>query len=224
MRKYLLISSCLLITSAAHAGITIGGTRVVYPENKKESSIGIANPDNLDYLVQSWVETEDKAREKAPFLITPPLFRLDAKQDNVLRIIRTRGNLPGDRESLFWLNIKSIPSSARNENTNTLQIAIKTRIKLIYRPTSITGKPEDVTTQLSWHAQGNQLIVENPTPFYMNFQEIKLDGKKVDKATYAAPKSETHFTTPGNITAHSVSWKIINDYGGISQSYTAQIK
>lgn len=224
MRKYFLASSFLFIASVAHAGITIGGTRVVYPENKKESSIGIENPDNLDYLVQSWVETEDKAREKAPFLITPPLFRLDAKQDNVLRIIRTGGNLPGDRKSLFWMNIKSIPSSARNENTNTLQIAIRTRIKLIYRPTSITGKPEDVTTQLSWHAQGNQPIVEKPTPFYMNFQEIKLDGKKVDKATYAAPKSETHFTTPGNITAHSVSWKIINDYGGISQSYTAQIK
>lgn len=224
MRKYLLLSSFLLITSAAHAGITIGGTRVVYPENKKESSIGIANPDNLDYLVQSWVETEDNAREKAPFLITPPLFRLDAKQDNVLRIIRTGGNLPADRESLFWLNIKSIPSSARNENTNTLQIAIKTRIKLIYRPARITGKPEDVTAQLSWHTQGNQLIVENPTPFYINFQEIKLDGKKVDKATYAKPKAETHFSLPGNITARSVSWKIINDYGGISQSYTAQIK
>lgn len=224
MRKYLLLSSFLLITSAAHAGITIGGTRVVYPENKKESSIGIANPDNLDYLVQSWVETEDNAREKAPFLITPPLFRLDAKQDNVLRIIKTGGNLPADRESLFWLNIKSIPSSARNENTNTLQIAIKTRIKLLYRPASITGKPEDVTAQLSWHTQGNQLIVENPTPFYMNFQEIKLDGKKVDKATYAKPKAETHFSVPGNITARSVSWKIINDYGGISQSYTAQLK
>ncbi|SAD29454.1 Pili assembly chaperone [Enterobacter cloacae] len=224
MRKYLLLSSFLLITSAAHAGITIGGTRVVYPENKKESSIGIANPDNLDYLVQSWVETEDNAREKAPFLITPPLFRLDAKQDNVLRIIRTGGNLPADRESLFWLNIKSIPSSARNENTNTLQIAIKTRIKLLYRPASINGKPEDVTTQLSWHTQGNQLIVENPTPFYMNFQEIKLDGKKVDKVTYTKPKAETHFSIPGNITARSVSWKIINDYGGISQSYTAQIK
>lgn len=224
MRKHLLLSSFLLITSAAHAGITIGGTRVVYPENKKESSIGIANPDNLDYLVQSWVETEDNAREKALFLITPPLFRLDAKQDNVLRIIRTGGNLPADRESLFWLNIKSIPSSARNENTNTLQIAIKTRIKLLYRPASINGKPEDVTTQLSWHTQGNQLIVENPTPFYMNFQEIKLDGKKVDKVTYAKPKAETHFSIPGNITARSVSWKIINDYGGISQSYTTQIK
>ncbi len=223
MRKYLLLSSFLFITTAAHAGITIGGTRVVYPENKKESSIGISNPDNLDYLVQSWVETEDNAREKAPFLITPPLFRLDGKQDNVLRIIRTGGNLPADRESLFWLNIKSIPSSKRNEISNTLQIAIKTRIKLIYRPAGITGKPEDVAAQLSWHMQGNQLIVNNPTPFYMNFQEIKLDGKKIDKVTYAAPDGETRFATPGNITARSVSWKIINDYGGISPSYTAKI-
>lgn len=223
MRKYLLLSSFLLITTAAHAGITIGGTRVVYPENKKESSIGISNPDNLDYLVQSWVETEDNAREKAPFLITPPLFRLDGKQDNVLRIIRTGGNLPADRESLFWLNIKSIPSSKRNEISNTLQIAIKTRIKLIYRPADITGKPEDVAAHLSWHMQGNQLIVNNPTPFYMNFQEIKLDGKKVDKVTYAAPDGETRFATAGNNTARSVSWKIINDYGGISPSYTAKI-
>lgn len=223
MRKCLLVSSLLLLTSAAHAGITIGGTRVVYPENKKESSIGITNPDNLDYLVQSWVETEDKTREKAPFLITPPLFRLDAKQNNVLRIIRTGGSLPADRESLFWLNIKSIPSSSRNDNSNTLQIAIKTRIKLLYRPSDITGKPEDVASKLTWHKQGNQLVVDNPTPFYMNFQEITLDGKKIDKVTYASPKGETHFAIPGNISAHAVSWKIINDYGGITSSWTAQI-
>lgn len=224
MRKCLLVSTLLLITSAAHAGITIGGTRVVYLENKKESSIAITNPDNLDYLVQSWVETEGKVREKAPFLITPPLFRLDAKQNNVLRIIRTGGNLPADRESLFWLNIKSIPSSSRNENNNTLQIAIKTRIKLLYRPNSITGKPEEVASQLIWHTQGNQLIVDNPTPFYMNFQEIKLDGKKIDNITYAKPKNETHFTLPGKVSAHAISWKIINDYGGISPSWSAQIK
>ncbi|EKS6727358.1 molecular chaperone [Enterobacter mori] len=224
MRKCLLVSTLLLITSAAHAGITIGGTRVVYPENKKESSIAITNPDNLDYLVQSWVETEGKVREKAPFLITPQIFRLDAKQNNVLRIIRTGGNLPADRESLFWLNIKSIPSSSRNENNNTLQIAIKTRIKLLYRPNSITGKPEEVASQLIWHTQGNQLIVDNPTPFYMNFQEIKLDGKKIDNITYAKPKNETHFTLPGKVSAHAISWKIINDYGGISPSWSAQIK
>ena len=223
MRKYLLASSFLFIASVAHAGITIGGTRVVYPESKKESSIGITNPDNLDYLVQSWVETEDNAREKAPFLITPPLFRLDAKQENVLRIIRTGGNLPADRESLFWLNIKSIPSSARNESVNTLQIAIKTRIKLLYRPSGITGKPEDVATQLSWHTRGNQLIVENPTPFYMNFQSVTLNGHKVDKATWAVPKTETHFALPGNVGGSTVAYSIINDYGSISHSWSKSV-
>lgn len=223
MRKYLLASSFLFIASVAHAGITIGGTRVVYPESKKESSIGITNPDNLDYLVQSWVETEDNAREKAPFLITPPLFRLDAKQENVLRIIRTGGNLPADRESLFWLNIKSIPSSARNESVNTLQIAIKTRIKLLYRPSGITGKPEDVATQLSWHTRGNQLIVENPTPFYMNFQAVTLNGQKVTKATWAVPKTETHFAIPGNVRGSNVTYSIITDYGSISHTWSKSV-
>jgi len=59
--------------------------------------------------VQSWVDSGGKNRAKAPFLITPPLFRLDAKEDNVLRVVRTGGNLPGDRESLYWLNIKPFP-------------------------------------------------------------------------------------------------------------------
>jgi len=224
MRKFLLLSSLVLMASSAHAGITIGGTRLVYPESKKESSIQVTNPDNIDYLVQSWVESESNAREKAPFLITPPLFRLDGKQDNVLRVIRTGGTLPEDKESLYWLNIKSIPSSSRQDNVNTLQIAIKTRIKLLYRPAAVTGTPEDVASQLQWHEQGHQLIVNNPTPFYMNFQEIIVGGKKLHKITYAAPKGESHFEMPGNTSGKTVSWKIINDYGAISKSFTATLR
>jgi P pilus assembly chaperone PapD len=45
--------------------------------------------------------------------------------------------LPQDKESLFWLNIKAIPSASQVDNT--LQIAIKTRIKLIYRPATMKG-------------------------------------------------------------------------------------
>jgi len=37
---------------------------------------------------------------------------------------------------------------------NTLQIAINTRIKLLYRPSSIQGKPEDVADKLEWHREG----------------------------------------------------------------------
>ena len=211
------------MTTAAHAGVIIEGTRLIYQGDKKEASLGISNPDNLDYLVQSWVESTDHARDKTPFLMTPPLFRLDGKQDNVLRVVRTGGNLPTDRESLYWLNIKTIPSSAHEESSNTLQIAIKTRIKLIYRPAAIAGKPDEVAGKLRWHKEGNSLVVSNPTPFYMNFQEVTLGGKKVNNVTWVAPDSDAHFAVPGGITGGSVSWKIINDYGAVSHAWSASL-
>lgn len=111
-------------------------------------------------------------------------------------MVRTGGNLPEDRESLYWLNIKAIPSSKQVEGVNTLQIAINTRIKLLYRPSAVKGKPEDMADKLEWHREGNDLVVNNPTPFYMNFQAVTLNGQKITKATWAVPKTETHFALP----------------------------
>ena len=113
---------------------------------------------------------------QSPVPDPPPL---DAKEDNVLRVVRTGGNLPEDRESLYWLNIKAIPSSKHVEGVNTLQIAINTRIKLLYRPSAVKGRPEDVADKLEWHREGNDLVVNNRTPFYMNFQTLTLNGQKV---------------------------------------------
>ncbi|QLR42386.1 molecular chaperone [Enterobacter sp. RHBSTW-00994] len=223
MRHRYLFSALFLIAATAHAGVIINGTRLVYQGGKKESSIGLSNPDTTDYLVQSWVDAGGKNQAKAPFLITPPLFRLDGKEDNVLRVVRTGGNLPEDRESLFWLNIKAIPSSLHTEGSNTLQIAVNTRIKLLYRPSTVKGKPEEVADKLEWHREGNELIVHNPTPFYMNFQTVQLNGKKVDKATWAEPETETHFALPASISGKTVTWSIITDYGSISHTWSKSI-
>lgn len=38
------------------------------------------------------------------------------------------GDLPVDRESVFWLNVKEIPKKSAEENV--LQIAVRSRIKL----------------------------------------------------------------------------------------------
>lgn len=223
MRHGYLLSTLLLVAATAHAGVIINGTRLVYHGDKKESSLGLSNPDATDYLVQSWVDSGGKNTAKAPFLITPPLFRLDAKEDNVLRVVRTGGNLPEDRESLYWLNIKAIPSSKHVEGVNTLQIAINTRIKLLYRPPAVIGKPEDVADKLEWHREGNDLVVNNPTRFYMNFQKVTLSGHKVDKATWAAPKTETHFALPGNVSGTNIAYSIITDYGSISQTWSTSV-
>ncbi|EPH6763375.1 fimbrial biogenesis chaperone [Cronobacter dublinensis] len=219
MRHYLLLTTLLITATAAQAGVIVGGTRLVYPGDKKEASLTVSNTDDINYLIQTSVDGNKGV--KAPFLVTPPLFRLNARQENVLRIIYTGGNLPQDRESLYWLNVKSIPSTTQYQDINTLQIAIKTRIKLIYRPSTISGIPEDAAGTLKWRRSGNSLVVDNTSPYYMNFQSITINGKKLPKISYAAPKSETQFDIPATISGNTVAWKIINDYGSISKEWKA---
>ncbi|HCM9274179.1 TPA: molecular chaperone [Enterobacter kobei] len=207
--------------TAANAGVVIGGTRVIYDGNKKEATLSINNPDNTPYLIQSWIETLNGGAEKAPFVITPPLYRLDHGQQNVERIIMA-GALPQDKESLYWLNIKSIPSAPRKDNT--LQIAIKTRIKLIYRPAALKGTaPEEVADKLTWSVAGNQLQVTNPTNYVMNFNEVTVNGKKLDDVTFVMPGSSARFNLPQGVHGGAMTFTIINDYGGPGKKHNANI-
>lgn len=111
-------------------------------------------------------------------LWSPAAFRLNGGQKNVLRIIRTGGNLPEDRESMYWLDIKSIPSSNPDNKHNTLMLAVKAEFKLIYRPKALTQKPEEVADRLTWSRQGRTLTVKNPTPYYMNFATLSVGSQK----------------------------------------------
>lgn len=198
--------------SSVNAGVVIGGTRLIYDGNKKEASLSVKNPDKIPYLIQSWIEVPSGTNNKAPFIITPPLYRLDTGQENVMRIVLT-GFLPQNNESMYWLNIKSIPSAPRKDNT--LQIAVKTRIKLIYRPENLNGStPEDQAKSLKWQRAGNQVEVTNPSSYYINFNEITVAGKKLDDVTYVAPHSTARFTLPTGSGGGELSFKIINDYGG----------
>lgn len=216
--------ACLLFTagiSAANAGVIIGGTRIIFDGNKRESSISVSNPDTTPYLIQSWIETQAGGSEKAPFIITPPLYRLDKDQKNVERIILT-GSVPQDKESLFWLNIKAIPSGERKDNT--LQIAVKTRIKLIYRPAALSGViPEELADRLTWQFSGRQIQVTNPTNVVMNFNEINVNGNRLDDVSYVLPGSTARFDLPKGINAGTVTFKIINDYGGTGNVHNARM-
>lgn len=215
-----LLTGLLLTMVGAQAGVVVGGTRLVYDGAKKESSINVNNPDETPYLIQSWVESQsNSSTANIPFIITPPLFRLDGEQQNVLRVVKV-GNLPEDHESLYWLNVKSIPSGKQMENT--LQIAVRTRIKLIYRPSALKNSvPEDQTEKLIWTKDGNQLRLKNPTPYYMNFNEISVGGKKLDNVTYIPPGDTITFTLPNK--DNVVKWKIISDYGSIGPVHESNI-
>lgn len=208
---WLAVIVMLLALSTATAGVIIGGTRIIFDRAKQETSVSINNPDNTPYLIQSWIDMQDDTSGKAPFIITPPLYRLDGGQKNIERILIT-GSLPQDRESLFWLNIKAIPSASKQ--MNSLQIAVKTRIKIIYRPDDLhASTPEEQANKLTWHRTGHELEVNNPTAYVINFNEIVVGGKKLEDVSYVLPGSIARFTLPDGINGNSLTFKVINDYG-----------
>lgn len=208
-----------LALMTANAGVIIGGTRVIFEGAKKEATINITNPDNTPYLIQSWIDMQDGVAGKASFIITPPLYRLDGGQKNLERIVMT-SSLPQEQESLFWLNIKAIPSASKQ--MNALQIAVKTRIKLIYRPEGLRAStPEEQANKLTWQQSGNAIQVNNPTPYVINFNEITLGGRKLDDVTYVLPGASARFSLPEGVSGHSLTFKVINDYGSPGTAHQA---
>jgi P pilus assembly chaperone PapD len=207
-----------LALQTAHAGVVVGATRVIYNGGQREASLNINNPEQkTPYLIQSWVENTPKGdRAKSPFLVTPPLFRLDAGQENILRIVRTGGQLPEDQESVFWLNVVSIPASEESDK-NQLQITVKTQIKLFYRPEGLSDRlAAEAYKALEFKRIGNQLQAHNPTPYHVSFYALKYGEQGIESAKMIAPNSTQRWTLPEASRAGSVSWQAITDYGGIT--------
>lgn len=210
-----------LTFSIANAGVIIGGTRVIFDGAKKEATISVDNADSAPFLIQSWIDAPEGKTDKAPFIITPPLYRLDGGQKNIERIVMT-GSLPQEQESLFWLNIKAIPSATKQ--ANALQIAVKTRIKLIYRPANLhASTPEDQAGKLTWQRNGNEIQVTNPTPYVINFNEISVGGKKLDDVSYVLPGASALFPLSHGTSGNTLKFKVINDYGSPGALHQASL-
>jgi fimbrial chaperone protein len=194
------------------AGVEVGGTRLIYDAGRRESSLPLKNPEkDVAYLIQSWLDQgEDETSSAIPFIVTPPLFRLDPGQENQLRVVNT-GEVPQDRESLYWLNVKSI--AATHDQPNQLQISVRTRIKMIYRPISLRASAAEAYRQLTVTRTGDRLTFTNPTPHFISFFDVYLDGQVQAEPAMVAPFGTFSLKVPPNSPGR-VSWRAINDYGG----------
>lgn len=221
--KALIASSVFFLSAQTYAGVGLDATRVVYPAGQKEASLGVRSLKETDsFLIQSWVENAEGNKVNS-FVITPPLFLMQGKKENTLRIVdNTNGALPNDRESLFWLNVKAIPSMNKSQELqNTLQFAITSRIKMFYRPSNIKMAPEDAPSKLTFSHQGSAIQVNNPTPYYLTLVSIKANGTAL-KDNMVAPMS--NLTLSPESSASSISYKTINDFGAQTPTTTASVK
>lgn len=228
---YLFTVSVLFLPAFGQASITLGSTRLVYHEADDSIALQLNNYDNLPYLLQSWVAlTPDNltsaqaASQNVPFIVTPPLFRMNGGDKNQLNIVKTSVSLPNDRESIFYLNIKAIPGRP-DKAGNSLMIAVKSTLKLFYRPTSLSDEGvEKAWSQLTFVQNGGKLTISNPSPYFITFYSLTADDAqvKVGKNAMIPPFSQQTYA----LVAHhvsKVSWQTIGDLAGISKTYTQEL-
>jgi len=217
LKKLIVFSLSIFLCQLAYAkgGVSLGATRVIYPIDANQVTLKVYNSDDEgNYLVQSWV-TDAKDEKSTDFIITPPLFVMKAAVNNLLRIIYTgnKDNLPKDRESLFYLYSKTIPSTAGLSPTQSaLLISTTAKIKLFMRPSNLTVDDAMVSyKKLKCSYANSQIKIENPTPFYINLVSLRMNNKEVSKAAMIPPMNLVLIKT--SVKGNSLMFNVINDYG-----------
>ncbi|HTV87243.1 MAG TPA: fimbria/pilus periplasmic chaperone [Dyella sp.] len=219
----------MAVALQAHAGVVISTTRVVYQANDKEETVKLNNEGTLPLLVQAWLDSGDinasPAQIAVPFTLTPPMFRMDPGKGQALRLRYTGEPLPKDKETLFWLNVLEVPPKDKTTaDTNALRMAIRTRIKVMFRPKGLPGSAKDAPGALTWNVvregDGYALKASNASPYFVNLATVALSvaGKTLDAGQgYVAPSGVALFpvkdlsSAPG--ASADVQYVSIDDYG-----------
>ncbi|WP_454121759.1 type 1 fimbria chaperone FimC [Kosakonia sp. Marseille-Q7440] len=220
------IAAIFFISSAVNAegGISLGATRVIYPAEAKQTSLAVNNSDNKSrFLINSWVEDEQGQKIKT-FAVTPPLFVSEPNSENTLRIIYVGPPLPGDRESLFWLNVKAIPSVEKESlaGKNVLHLAILSRIKLFVRPSTLTDPVQEAPEALSFALEGNTLKITNASSYYLSLVNMHINQRKVNNVM-VAPKKSTQVALPSDARG-DLTFQTVNDYGAVTPVRTVSLR
>lgn len=216
----------LLIPLSALGTIQVNTTRVIFDELENEQTVEVNNVGKKTALIQVWL-SQDDANDKIKdtgFIITQPMFKVKPEKSKVVRIIGTdeiKNLYPKDRETMLWINFLDIPPENKN-GTNSLSIAVHTKMKFFYVPEKIDITRSEAAEKLSWKIErtgkDSYLIAKNNSPIYVNLGKLALKDNmaiKLDSSTIA-PFGETKYKITGEIFNRKnviVEYSYIDDLG-----------
>ncbi|WP_196208174.1 fimbria/pilus periplasmic chaperone [Citrobacter sp. Res13-Sevr-PEB04-36] len=222
---YCIFSIGMLMSQENHASIIMDGTRVIYQGGKNEVTIGLTNKNARPVLIQSWIDTgnEGETPEKisVPFVLTPPINRVDPNKGQTIRISYTgTPALPADKESVYWLNVLEVPAKDKNSgyNKQKLNVVFRTRIKLFYRPEGLPGNSNDAPDKLHWHLNGQNITAQNSSKYNITIFTIRYQGNGTSSeinGKMIAPGESQQFTLKNSGNIDGLSFSTINDYGAL---------
>lgn len=221
-----------IASAGAHASVTMLGTRVIYPADAGEQALRFSNPDDHPNLVQVWIDdgragAADTDALPSPFLVVPPVFRVEPRGGQVVRLSYVGMALPQDRESLFFLNFLQVPAlKADSVGDNQLVLTVRSRMKLFYRPASLASEadaaraPDALAFSIESTDTAASVVVHNASPYHVVVQQAALlvagQEQVLTRATVISPFQQLRWPlarVPADVSSLRVQLRVVNDVG-----------
>jgi P pilus assembly chaperone PapD len=223
----------------ASAQLLLSSSRLVYPVGARQVEMTITNDGQRLITAQAWVDADEiQARPEdtqAPFLVSPPVSKIQPGKSQTLRISYTGAPTTGDRETLYYLNILDIaPPPEKNAGANYMRMHVRSRFKVFYRPAGLAGDPVAAAKALVWKLTADgipggsqvsggraQLIADNPSPYFVSLVNVRLmRGSEVLRElppAMASPFGQARLNVDNPHfewrQATTVQYEFIDDYG-----------
>lgn len=211
-------------------GAHMSVTRVIYPETSRQGVAAVfINNSQTDYLIQSYVSQASEQTglpmgKDGGFLITPPLARVSASENSTLRVLRIGGQLPKDRESVFYLTVRLLPPSDTTEaDKPTARVAMvrALAVKIFYRPSGLPRTGAGPAAKMLTATAGREgITLHNPSPFWLTLRTMTVSGAPVPVESLfrmIPPFGQLRWAWPAGKQqaqgALTVAWRGINDAG-----------
>lgn len=221
----------LLMPGTAAASLVLDRTRVVIADTDRDTVLRVHNDGEAPALVTSWLgrsaHESVPEHEDVPFVLLPPLVRVDGGQQQALRILSTGQPLPADRESLFWLHVLEIPQRPAQDD-GTLQLAVQTTLKVFARPPGLAMAVDTAARGLRWQlarepdAARCALVIDNPAPLHVTLTGVQLHAEEAshglaEAAALVAPLGRTRAALqqcpPAGTPTGALTYTFLDDQG-----------
>lgn len=167
------LSALSLVTaSSAWAALSVDQSRYIFEGDKDALSIVVENASPKTYGGQTWIENIKEADTRPTFVVTPPFFKVAGNGKQVLRVIKALEQMPEDKESIYWVSLQEIPPLNKDGG---LSVALRTKVKLLYRPANLMKGRKGAESELSMKTLDGQTQLVNTTPYIFAIADVLGD-------------------------------------------------
>lgn len=226
--------SLAALPNSAGSGVGTDRTRYIFNAGVRQVGLTLNNKTRETYLVQAWVrgidpKTGEVKNEEGPFFLKQPLVKALPDGRYGYQVIQTRPVMVNDRESLYLLSFKLIPSEEKGGEAsyNRANVVLTYNVKLFYRPTALkNGKVAEAAKSMTFSRQDNEVQINNPTPYWITFYSLNIGGMALPEVTLrqmVPPFSMATYALPAAINASTLKWQIIDENGDITKEVTSPL-